>query len=313
MKKISVIVPAHNAEKYLRECLNSICNQTYQNLEIIIVDDGSNDSTASIVKKYADQDKRITPYYNENHGVSYSRNFALNRCTGDYVAFVDSDDIIAPDFIGQMVHDLEKVDADIATVGVVKNRIFQAELFTGGEMKKYERPDILRLAFGVHEGYLCNKLFKLNIIKENELQLQQDIAVCEDLLFNVEYLLNCKKAVYNNGKKYFYRQDKNSVSNRLDNSKWFDAIKAYHRILKVIKEYPDVQLIAENQYAMFLGAARYRVRFVEDPDGVLKSTIEREWRKMHICWNNFNIKQRLKLYIISLVPGLVVHYQRRKL
>ena len=125
MKKISVIVPAHNAEKYLRECLNSICNQTYQNLEIIIVDDGSNDSTASIVKKYADQDKRITPYYNENHGVSYSRNFALNRCTGDYVAFVDSDDIIAPDFIGQMVHDLEKVDADIATVGVVKTEYFR--------------------------------------------------------------------------------------------------------------------------------------------------------------------------------------------
>lgn len=313
MKKVSVIIPVYDAEEYLRECLDSICNQTYQNLEIIIVDDGSKDSTASIVTKYAGQDKRIIPYYNENHGVSYSRNFALDHCTGEYVAFVDSDDIITPDFIGQMVHDLEKTDADIAAVGVIKSRTFQAKFFTDGKMQKYERADVLRLAFGVYEGYLCNKLFKLSIIKENKIRLQQDLAVCEDLLFNVEYLLNCKKAVYNDGKKYFYRQVKNSASNRLDNPKWFDAIKAYRRILEDIKEYPDIQLIAENQYVMFLGAARYRIRFVEDPGGVLKRTIEREWRKMHICWNNFGIKQRLKLYTISLVPGLVMRYQRRNL
>ena len=157
MKKVSVIVPAYNAEKYLKECLDSICAQTYPALEIIVVDDGSKDATASIIKNCAEQDVRIIPFYNENHGVSYSRNFGLEHCTGEYVTFVDADDLVARDFANQMVHDLEESDADMAVIGVAKSRSFQPELFTSGTTLLYEEPGMLEQVFGVFEGFVWNK------------------------------------------------------------------------------------------------------------------------------------------------------------
>lgn len=157
MKTVSVIIPAYNAEKYLAECLDSICAQTYQNLEIIVVDDGSKDSTAAILKEYEAKDARIRGFYSQNHGVSFSRNFGIEYSTGDYVAFVDADDIVAPDFIAQMVDDLEKTNADMAAVGVAKNKHFQSALFTQGETVIYENAEILKQLFGSYQGFVWNK------------------------------------------------------------------------------------------------------------------------------------------------------------
>lgn len=157
MKKVSVIVPAYNAEKYLEACLDSICEQTYPVLEILVVDDGSKDLTASIIRSCAEQDARIIPYYNENHGVSYSRNFGLEHCTGEYVTFVDADDLVAPDFIAQMIHDLEEADADIAVIGVAKSKLFEPEMFTNGVTSTYEESEMLKQVFGAFEGFVWNK------------------------------------------------------------------------------------------------------------------------------------------------------------
>lgn len=313
MNKVSVIIPAYNAEKYLEECLESVCGQTYQKLEIIVVDDGSKDATASIIKNYAEQDKRIVPCYNENHGVSYSRNFALDRCTGEYVTFVDSDDLVASDFVAQMVHDLEKTNADIAVIGVDKGKSFQPERFTSGTVSLYEETETLKQVFETFEGFVCNKLYKKSLLQTKSIRLEQDIAVCEDLLFNVRYLLNCKKAVYNSGKKYFYRQIENSASNRLDNPRWFDILKAYQRILPLVEPYSDTYPSAAFQYAMTLCAAKYRLKFIDNYDENLKYQIDIECSKIRPCWSKFSAKQRLKLFVFSVVPGAVVRYQRRKL
>lgn len=313
MKKVSVIVPAYNAEKYLEECLDSICAQTYQALEIIVIDDGSKDSTASIIKNRAEQDVRIMPYYNDNYGVSYSRNFGLEHCTGEYVAFVDADDLVAPDFLEQMVHDLEESHADIAVIGVAKSKSFRPELFTNGVACLYEELKMLEQVFGAFEGFVCNKLYKKSLLQMKSIRLERNIAVCEDLLFNILYLLNCKKAVYNNGQKYFYRQIENSASNRLDNPKWFDAMKAYQMIILLVKDYPTVYCMAAFQYAMFLCGAKYRVRFIEDREDKLRQKIDMEWKKFHPQWKTFSAKQRMKLYVFSIAPKTVIKYQRRML
>lgn len=313
MKKVSVVVPVYNAEKYLKECLDSICAQTYQALEIVVVDDGSNDSTAAIIRNIAEQDARIVPYYNKNHGVSYSRNFGLDHCTGEYVTFVDSDDLVASDFVAQMVHDLEKTNADIAVIGVDKGKSFQPERFTSGTVSLYEETETLKQVFDTFEGFVWNKLYKKSLLQTKSIRLEQDIAVCEDLLFNVRYLLNCKKAVYNSGKKYFYRQIENSASNRLDNPKWFDAMKAYQQIIRLVKDYPVVYRLAAFQYAMFLCAAKYRIRFIEDSNGEIKRKVDEEWKRLRPEWESFNAKQRLKLYVFSIAPKTVIKYQRRML
>jgi glycosyltransferase EpsH len=313
MKKVSVIVPAYNAEKYLEACLDSICEQTYPVLEILVVDDGSKDLTASIIRSRAEQDARIIPYYNENHGVSYSRNFGLEHCTGEYVTFVDADDLVAPDFIAQMIHDLEEADADIAVIGVAKSKLFEPEMFTNGVTSTYEESEMLKQVFGAFEGFVCNKLYRKSLLQTKSIRLEQSIAVCEDLLFNVIYLLNCKKAVYNCGQKYFYRQIENSASNRLDNPKWFDAMKAYQKIIRLVKDYPVVYRLAAFQYAMFLCAAKYRIRFIEDSNGEIKRKVDEEWKRLRPEWESFNAKQRLKLYVFSIAPKTVIKYQRRML
>lgn len=313
MKKVSVIVPAYNAEKYLEACLDSICEQTYPVLEILVVDDGSKDLTASIIRSCAEQDARIIPYYNENHGVSYSRNFGLEHCTGEYVTFVDADDLVAPDFIAQMIHDLEEADADIAVIGVAKSKLFEPEMFTNGVTSTYEESEMLKQVFGAFEGFVCNKLYRKSLLQTKSIRLEQSIAVCEDLLFNVIYLLNCKKAVYNCGQKYFYRQIENSASNRLDNPKWFDAMKAYQQIIRLVKDYPVVYRLAAFQYAMFLCAAKYRIRFIEDSNGEIKRKVDEEWKRLQPEWESFNAKQRLKLYVFSIAPKTVIKYQRRML
>ena len=112
--KISVIVPVYKVEPYLRKCLDSIAGQTYQNLEIILVDDGSPDSCGSICDEYAVQDKRVRVIHKENGGVSSARNAGLAAATGDWIGWVDSDDWIEPDLYSYMLEKVREYGADIA-------------------------------------------------------------------------------------------------------------------------------------------------------------------------------------------------------
>ena len=197
-----------------------------------------------------------------------------------------------------MVNDIETFNADMAAVGVAKSGTYQPELFTAGKAVVYENTEVLKGLFGTYEGFVCNKLYRKSLLQTNRVRLEQNITICEDLLFNVVYLRSCSKVAYNSGLKYFYRQVKNSASNRLDNPKWFD---------------PDTYLFAAFQYAMTLCAAKYRLRFIDNYDENLKHQIDIEWSKMRPFRNKFTGKQRLKLCVFSVVPGAVIRYQRRKL
>lgn len=114
MEKVSVIVPVYNAEDYLEQCLNSILEQTYDNIELILVNDGATDKSAQICERYKEQDHRVKVYHKTNGGVSSSRNRALESVTGDFILFVDCDDWLEKDHIEQLYQLLKKTDADIA-------------------------------------------------------------------------------------------------------------------------------------------------------------------------------------------------------
>lgn len=113
-ERISVIIPVYNVEKYIRYCLDSVINQTYKNLEIIIVDDGTKDSSGEIAEEYATKDSRIKVIHKENGGLSDARNVGLDVVTGDYIAFLDSDDVIALDFYEYLYNLIKRNDYDIA-------------------------------------------------------------------------------------------------------------------------------------------------------------------------------------------------------
>ena len=115
-KLISVIVPVYNVEKFLDKCISSIVNQTYKNLEIILIDDGSTDESVQICDKWQEKDNRVRLTHKENTGVSDTRNIGLEKTTGEYICFVDSDDYIEPDYIENLYKSLTENNADIASI-----------------------------------------------------------------------------------------------------------------------------------------------------------------------------------------------------
>jgi glycosyltransferase involved in cell wall biosynthesis len=120
MHKISVIIPIYNVEKYLSVCLESVINQTYQNLEIILVDDGSTDACPKICDDYATKDNRIKLIHKKNGGLSDARNIGVKHATGDLISFVDSDDVLSLYFYEKLINILEENDADIVECGFRK-------------------------------------------------------------------------------------------------------------------------------------------------------------------------------------------------
>lgn len=310
---ISIIVPAYNAEKYIEDCLISLCNQTYTDFELLVVDDGSKDKTKDIIEKYVNLDKRIKPFYNENHGVSFSRNFALKKAKGDYITFVDSDDIVAPDFLEVLLSELLKYNADMSAIKVIKSNVFNDFLFDSGISYSFKGEEIFSQLFSSYEGFLCNKLFKKSVIEKNKIILDTTINICEDLLFTIQYLECCKLVIYNSGVKYFYRQTSTSAFNNLNNLKWFDCLKSYEEILNLLDAYPNVKIQVEYNYVILLCEALYRIRYIYEGSEDLLLNINDQWKKSRQYFSEFNLTQKLKIILFRFFPYFVMKFRRRKL
>ena len=193
----SVIVPVYKTEKYLPKCIDSILNQTYNDFELILVDDGSPDSCPQICDKYAQSDSRIKVLHKKNGGVSSARNLGISVARGTYIWFVDSDDYIEP-FSLQRLFDIQ--NSYNAELYVFNNRSV-CELSTeniNDFFRKYHFT--YELGFGP-----CNKLYKRDVIIENHLQFDTQETIGEDLLFNINYY----KAIFSSGVKdiYFVGED----------------------------------------------------------------------------------------------------------
>ena len=214
---ISIVIPVYNAEKYLHQCVDSILHQTYQNIEVILVDDGSTDSSREICEKYNSIDQRIRCFYKENGGVSSARNYGIRCAKGDYIAFVDSDDIVKPD----MLEILLENDCDFSMCGY--------ELYDDISNTVSNQFSCPQLCGSMHElvqnirNYLsppyllgpCFKLFRKSIIAENTVIFPPELSYGEDAVFVLEYLAYCKTVSISSYIGYSYRKHGNeSLSGR---------------------------------------------------------------------------------------------------
>lgn len=202
--KISVIIPVYKVEEYLPRCLDSIISQTYKNLEIILVDDGSPDKCGKICDEYAERDERIRVIHKENGGVAKARNTGLDAATGDYVGFVDSDDWIENDMYELLMKNALSYDADISMCG---ERIYEEEkCVTSRKNKKTEVLDRTgtkkRVVVGGSMGLIWNKLIRRSVLKNIRFDIKYDCS--EDLLFMYEVIKNIDKTVMTNTPKYNY-------------------------------------------------------------------------------------------------------------
>lgn len=205
--KVSVIIPVYNAQEYIRQCIESIINQSYENIEIILVDDGSPDECPAIIDEYAKKDERIVVIHKENEGVSAARNDGLNSATGKYIQFVDSDDYLEKNMIRNMVKLMEGLNCDMAMCGFYdrnKNHVGQVlpDLENGRCSKEDYLVSVMNDPFSLTYGVLWNKMFKKKLIDKGA-NFNNDMNFGEDFIFCLNYMKYAnsvgivKKCMYN--------------------------------------------------------------------------------------------------------------------
>ena len=241
---ISIIIPAYNAEKTISECLLSVLNQSYSNLELIIIDDGSVDRTLEICSQFAEKDSRIIIVSGKQSGVSSARNKGLCLSHGEYICFIDADDYIPNNSILKRLEAIQGADMVFGSYIVVGSEAdINANLSIIPEY--YSREEALKKLIVVEElgyqGYIWNKFFRKKIIDDYGIRFAEDIAFNEDRLFCVEYILNCRRINICKDNIYFYRVNPNGAMASLtninvqDTEKYLSELVAFDRMLKLLK------------------------------------------------------------------------------
>ena len=239
MPEVSIIVPVYNKGQYLQECIDSICKQSYQNFELILIDDGSTDNSGNICDKAADSDNRIIVFHTENKGVGAARNLGINKAKGEYIMFVDADDMLDCRCLQIMVDNMEP-EIDIVYSGICaihenkKEKILLAKngTYSVNEFfKELSNYNIQFYYFGPIAKLIRNKFNKLDIRFEK----QENIG--EDIIFNMSLLCKVKKIKFIAEDLYYFRADsENSLSKSKYNSKYFCQryMKIYRKTIKTI-------------------------------------------------------------------------------
>lgn len=243
---VSVIVPVYNVEKYLDECVESLVGQTYENLEIILIDDGSTDGSGGMCDDYASRDERIKVWHTKNNGVSVARNFGIERSSADYITFVDADDFLAVDAIEKLVAGVlaePSVDISLGDVTVYHTAGYTEDppkrltpinqLFS---VKSSSEKVISELLVDINSSF-C-KLIRKSLIVENNIIFSKDLRIAEDLEFISKTLFKSNKVYFIGEAIYFYRADfdnSSSAMGAVSEAKAYDFGKA----LKRIQEYLD--------------------------------------------------------------------------
>lgn len=220
---VSVIIPVYNAEQYLCKCIDSVVNQSYKNLEIILVDDGSKDNSAKICKKYANIDKRIIFITQNNQGVSNARNNGLKLATGDYITFIDSDDNVELNFIESMINTIPDYSADLIVStfkDVFENKTSKINNFNGS-LTYNIKEDFYRLRKYFYVPWA--KLYKREIITRNSIKFPANFTDAEDQVFNFEFLRYVRNYYLVNNAAYNYYHRKTMSLSKLRTLKSFES------------------------------------------------------------------------------------------
>ena len=237
---VSIIIPIYNVKPFLRCCINSVLSQTYYNLEIILVDDGSTDGSGKICDMYARKDKRIHVIHKKNGGLSDARNVGLKASTADYIAFIDSDDYVAKQYIQCLIEILFKNNADIAICAYYskeKDKFYNIKK----HCKKIQCFDSKTMLHNWHGEYKSvetiswNKLYKKILFTEKNIYYPVGY-IYEDAQITHLLIDNASKVVITNEKLYFYRKRKNSISSLVSYKNIHDCIYAQEIRLNFFKK-----------------------------------------------------------------------------
>lgn len=210
---VSIVVPIYNAQQYLKQCLNSIKGQTYNNIEVLMVNDGSSDDSEKICRGYMKKDCRFILLNQENGGVSSARNKGIKNAKGKYILFVDSDDYIESGMVNQLLNAVQE-DEDLIVSGIFydnpykllkKNRTREINYWNKCQDRDSYYHLVEKIVTEPYVGAIYAKLYKTSIIRKYNLLFEEKIAFAEDFVFNLKYLLYCNKITSISSSFYHYR------------------------------------------------------------------------------------------------------------
>ncbi|MCW9130896.1 glycosyltransferase [Bacillus paramycoides] len=244
-KKVSVIIPVYNAEKYITQCIESLLSQTLQECEFIFVNDGSKDTSRQILERYQKLDNRIKLVNQKNQGVSIARNKGLQIAIGEYIGFVDADDYIEPDMYEILYNSAKQSNCDV----VISN--FKWEIKRHKIITKYSFPvDIVLKTDYIEQDLLpyflkednlntvCNKIYRNNLIKEKKVEFPEKVVLGEDGMFNIQFFSNATSVKYIDYTGYHYREVVGSATKNISEKDYFKrAVEVY--TMELPKIYTD--------------------------------------------------------------------------
>jgi glycosyltransferase involved in cell wall biosynthesis len=286
-KLISIIIPIYNAQRFLGECIESVIAQEYENWELILVDDGSKDDSYKICTEYAARDSRIKVFHNENHGVSYTRNFGIDAASGDYIAFIDADDKILPDYLNSLYGELVKTEAGVVFCGwrllygerfVKKAPRIETGVYTFDDLS-YRAIDDGTLS-GILFGSVWGALYPAEIIKSNSIRFDAAIKRNEDGLFNLQLLPFAKTVAVADYDGYIYRQWKSGGVKRKPDLVVSDELYGVSEIIR--ERCPDYAMVDKQIHTRTLSIIFWNMQRVKTVDMPI-----------------FKLAKRLEEYVLS--------------
>ncbi|WP_283680829.1 glycosyltransferase family 2 protein [Parablautia sp. Marseille-Q6255] len=243
MELISVIVPIYNVEKYLERCVNSLLNQRYRNIEVLLVDDGSTDKSGEICDSFQQVDTRVKVFHKKNGGVSDTRNFGIEKATGEYLAFVDSDDYVSSDYLGSLYTMLTQKNADIAMCSYQKTKSSKIEYndnitaYDTALISNEETLEKMLYRKGI-DSYCWGKLYRKTLFDEIRFPVGE---LFEDVKIMYKVYDKANRIVFNQAKLYFYYQRSGSIVNSEFSIRKMDQVLASEEVLEFIsRKYPEL-------------------------------------------------------------------------
>ena len=245
-EKISVIVPVYNVEQYLERCVDSIINQTYKNLEIILVNDGSTDNSGKLCDELAKRDDRIRVIHKENGGLSDARNTGIEEAEADLIGFIDSDDYIDENMYELLIDNLRETNADLSMCGHydVYNNVSEAQV-TEKKTWTLSPEEAIKMVMEakVLSVTAVNKLYKKSLFSDLKFNIGK---IAEDAFIMIKLLDKCNIVVATNEKKYYYVHRENSITTQKFSTKFLNVIEAYEQNKEIILEkYPELKEVAQ--------------------------------------------------------------------
>jgi glycosyltransferase involved in cell wall biosynthesis len=305
MKKISVIIPVYNGQETIEKCITSIINQKYRDLEIIIINDGSNDDTQSILERYKKSDSRIIVKNIENHGVSHARNVALNIATGDYITFVDADDYVYDRMYIELVDLIEKNKVDIAHCSYT-NVYSDGRLVPVGDTGKvvvqnHDEALSYLIQGKMFAGGNWNKLYSAKLFRD--LRFDESIRFNEDVWVCFQAFDNSNASIYYDKAYYYYVANENSATHTIDSLTLHEQIKEIAgRIMNASEGKPYFDL-AKKKYSYTI-LDLYRTYLLARIKGQKRKNLKQEvrvYKELYISKN-----ERLTYLLSMYFPHICV-------